>query len=68
MREYDSKVRLRKRDENCYELCWNVNSMILSILDKKDMHHMIEVLQMMMQSEPSAYKDYYFPVTRHKVI
>jgi len=67
MIEYDSKVMIRKRDDDCYEMCWNVNSMILAVLNKEQLHHMIECLQMMAQSEPSSLKDYYFPVMKHKV-
>lgn len=67
MIEYDSRVLIRKRDEDCYEVCWNVNNSILTVLNKEQMHHMIECLQMMMQSEPSPVKDYHFPSMRHRV-
>lgn len=65
--EYDSKAAIRKMEDDCYELIWNVNSSILSVLTEQQILEMIEALQRI-STLPSGQRDvYYFPVMRHKV-
>lgn len=65
--EYDSKAIIRKMEDDRYELCWNVNSSILSVMTERQVDELIEALQKIKQ-QPSLYADiYHFPVMRYRV-
>jgi len=69
--EYDSKPAIRKTtDENGkpqYELIWNVNNAILSVLTEKQFREMITRLQELEAAQGWRNEIYYFPVMRHRV-
>jgi len=65
--EYDSKAAIRKVGDDCYELSWNVNHSILSVLTEQQMLELRDAIDRMTTLPPGKNDIYYFPVMRHKV-
>lgn len=65
--EYDSKAVIRKMEDDRYELCWNVNSMILSVLTEQQILELRDAIDRMTTLPPGKYDHFHFPVMRHKV-
>lgn len=65
--EYDSKPAIWKRGDDEYELIWNVNTSILSVLTEDQIHDLINRLTEMVTLPPGQTDIYYFPVMRHRV-
>lgn len=65
--EYDSKAVIRKVGDDEYELNWNVNHSILSVLTEQQMLELRDAIDRMTSLPPGETDIYRFPVMRHTV-
>ena len=71
--EYNSKPAIRKmkddryKDGVTYELIWNVNSSVLSVLTKEQMLELRDAIDRMISLPRSKNDIHYFPVMRYRI-
>jgi hypothetical protein len=62
---YDSKAAIRKKGDDEYELVWNVNNSILSVLTEEQMIELRDTIDALTSLPPGQRGIYHFPVMRH---